>query len=46
MVQGLQKGTIKVDEFLNKWPKLKKVAGVGIAGFLTYQYYKCHSQVT
>ena len=38
MVQGLQKGTIKVDEFLNKYPKLKKVAGVGIAGFLTYQW--------
>ena len=38
MVQGLQKGTIKVDEFLNKYPKLKTVAGVGIAGFLTYQW--------
>ena len=38
MVQGLQKGTIKVDEFLNKYPKLKTVGGVAIAGFLTYQW--------
>ena len=38
MVQGLQKGTVKDDEFLNKYPKLKTVAGVGIAGFLTYQW--------
>ena len=38
MVQGLQKGTVKVDEFLNKYPKLKTVGGVAIAGFLTYQW--------
>ena len=38
MVQGLQKGTVKVDEFLNKYPKLKTAGGVAIAGFLTYQW--------
>jgi len=38
MIQGLQKGTIKVDEFLDKYPKLKTASGVAIAGFLTYQW--------
>ena len=37
-IQGLQKGTIKVDEFLDKYPKLKTASGVAIAGFLTYQW--------
>ena len=37
-VQGLQKGLIKVDEFLDKYPKLKTASGVAIAGFLTYQW--------
>ena len=37
-VQGLQKGLIKVDEFLDKYPKLKTVTGTAIAGFLTYQW--------
>ena len=37
-VQGLQKGLIKVDSFLDQYPKLKKVSGVAIAGFLTYQW--------
>ena len=38
MEQELQKLTIKLHELLNKYPKLKTVAGVGIAGFLTYQW--------
>ena len=37
-VQGLQKGLIKVDSFLDQYPKLKKVSGVAIGGFLTYQW--------
>ena len=37
-VQGLQKGLIKVDSFLDKYPKLKTASGVAIAGFLTYQW--------
>ena len=37
-VQGLQKGLIKVDSFLDQYPKLKTVSGVAIAGFLTYQW--------
>ena len=39
-VQGLQKGLIKVDEFLDKYPKLKTASGVAIAGFLTYQWLR------
>ena len=37
-IQGLQKGLIKVDSFLDQYPKLKTVSGVAIAGFLTYQW--------
>ena len=37
-IQGLQKGLIKVDEFLDKYPKLKTATGTAIAGFLTYQW--------
>ena len=37
-IQGLQKGLIKVDSFLDKYPKLKTASGVAIAGFLTYQW--------
>lgn len=37
-VQGLQKGLIKVDEFLDQYPKLKTASGVALAGFLTYQW--------
>ena len=37
-IQGLQKGLIKVDSFLDKYPKLKTVTGTAIAGFLTYQW--------
>ena len=37
-IQGLQKGLIKVDEFMDKYPKLKTASGVAIAGFLTYQW--------
>ena len=37
-VQGLQKGLIKVDSFLDQYPKLKKLSGVAIGGFLTYQW--------
>ena len=37
-IQGLQKGLIKVDSFLDQYPKLKTVTGTAIAGFLTYQW--------
>ena len=37
-IKGLQKGLIKVDEFMDKYPKLKTASGVAIAGFLTYQW--------
>ena len=38
VIQGLQKGLIKVDSFLDQYPKLKTVTGTAIAGFLTYQW--------
>jgi len=34
--QQLRKGTIKVDEFLDKYPLLKKVTGVVVAALLLY----------
>lgn len=34
--QKLRSGAMKVDEFLDKYPKLKKVAGVVVAGLLLY----------
>ena len=37
-IQGLQKGLIKVDSFLDQYPKLKTVTGTALAGFLTYQW--------
>ena len=37
-IQGLQKGLIKVDSFLDQYPKLKTVTGTALAGFLSYQW--------
>ena len=37
-IKGLQKGLIKVDSFLDQYPKLKTVTGTALAGFLTYQW--------
>ena len=34
----MQKGLIKVDSFLDQYPKLKTVTGTALAGFLTYQW--------
>jgi len=34
----LEKGGEHVDEFLKKHPKMKKIAGVALAGFLVYQW--------
>jgi hypothetical protein len=34
--QELKKGTIKIDEFLNNYPILKKIGGIAIAGLLLY----------
>ena len=39
-IQGLQKKLITVDEFLDKYPKLKTATGTVIAGFLTYQWLR------
>jgi hypothetical protein len=36
MIQKLQKGVIKIDEFMDKYPLLKKVTGIAIAGLLIY----------
>jgi len=36
----LEKGVIKVDEFMDKHPTLKKVGGAAIAGIATYQWLK------
>ena len=36
----LEKGVIKVDEFMDKNPKLKKVAGAAVAGIAAYQWLK------
>ncbi len=35
----IQNGTAKVDEVLNKYPSLKKITGVAVAGFALYQWY-------
>lgn len=37
-IKRLQKGTMKVDDFLNKYPTIKKMTGPLIAGALTYQW--------
>ena len=37
-IKGLQKGLIKVDSFLDQYPKLKTVTGTALAGFLSYQW--------
>ena len=37
-IQGLQKGLIKVDSFLDQYPKLKTITGTALAGFLSYQW--------
>ena len=34
----LEKGVMKVDEFMDKNPKLKKVAGAAVAGIAAYQW--------
>ncbi len=36
----LEKGVIKVDEFMDKNPKLKRVAGAAVAGIAAYQWLK------
>jgi len=35
-IQRLRSGVMKVDEFLNKYPILKKITGVAVAGILLY----------
>ncbi len=35
-IQKLRSGVIKIDDFLNKYPILKKIGGVAIAGLLIY----------
>lgn len=37
-VKKLQNGTMKVDEFLKKYPKIRKMGGPVIAGALVYQW--------
>jgi len=36
LVQKLQSGAMKVDEFLDKYPILKKIGGIAVAGLLLY----------
>ncbi len=36
IIQQLKAGTLKIDEVLNKYPLLKKVSGVALAGLLIY----------
>ena len=36
--KALKNGTMKADEFLNKNPSLKRITGVAVAGFATYQW--------
>lgn len=38
VLKKLEKGAVKVDEVLTKYPALKKVGGPAIAGFLVYQW--------
>ena len=35
---GVRKGAIKVDEVLNRYPLLKKVAGIALAGLILYMW--------
>lgn len=35
-IQKLRSGTLKVDEFLNRYPLLKKIGGIAIAALLLY----------
>lgn len=35
-IQQLRKGLISVDDFLNRWPLLKKLSGIAVAGILIY----------
>jgi hypothetical protein len=38
LVQKLQEGTAKIDDILNKYPLLKKLAGPALAGFLLWMW--------
>ena len=38
ILKKVEVGAIKVDEFLDKYPPLKKIGGVAVAGFLIYQW--------
>ena len=35
-IQQLRRGTLKIDEFLDRYPLLKKIGGIAIAGLLLY----------
>jgi hypothetical protein len=37
-LKKLESGAIKIDEALEKYPKLKKIGGAAVAGFLVYQW--------
>jgi hypothetical protein len=36
VIQQLRRGTLKIDEFLDRYPLLKKIGGIAIAGLLLY----------
>lgn len=38
IVQQIRKGAVKVDELLNKYPILKKITGLAMAGILLYMW--------
>lgn len=38
VLKKLENGAIKVDDVLNRYPTMKKIGGVAIAGFLVYQW--------
>lgn len=38
LIAKLRKGIVKIDDLLNKYPLLKKVAGVALAGLLLYMW--------
>jgi len=38
IMKKIKSGTMKIDDFLNKYPKLKKISGIVIAGLLLYMW--------
>ncbi len=36
VIQQLRKGTLKIDQFLDQYPLLKRIGGIAVAGLLLY----------